>query len=270
MKWKQLRVMGLGGAVSLALLLGYQAGRAYAEGAPATSAVAYSGTLLKGGVPVSGNVRIGARLWSIAFGESEEARCTVGAANFVVDASGRFRLPLDICLGAINENPELWLELEVNGEVLSPRAKLGAVPYALQAANATKVTHVSGQKKLTLQGRFCGLTAPVDGRLGLEAGKAGFPVAKGLCEKVQGCSVTAHVCLAEEVARLQQLDRALPSTVGWLATGIAAQGADGLLCTANDCGGFSDNDNETCGSVWTGTTVTSQRCNSPAPLLCCD
>jgi hypothetical protein len=248
-----------------------------AEGAPAVAALTYSGTLLNDGVPVSGLKRVGAALWATSHsGGTTEPECTIPQVELALDAMGRFRLPLDSCVKAIRTKPDLWLELQIEGAVLSPRAKLGAVPYATEATNATRVTQQSGARKLTLQGQYCGVTPPVDGRLNLAAAGAGYATAKGLCEVACQGSATAHVCMAEELVRIQQLGARCPETPGWIATGIATMGSDGAQCTANDCQGFTSNEGPSggspgaCDSVWTGQTVTTQSCHQSVPLLCCD
>jgi hypothetical protein len=271
------RIMALAGAILVGLVAILRPSALHAEGAPTTAAIIYAVTLLNGGVPVSDPTEIGVTLWStLRGGGTTEMKCEIKPTSLQVDASGRFRIPLDSCRTAIRSNPDLWLELQVKGTVLYPRIKLGAVPYAQEAGNAARATFQLGARKLTLQGQFCGATAPVDGRLDPEAGGGGFPAAKSLCEVACSGSPTAHVCHAEELVRLQQLGAGMPMTTGWIATGIATMGSDGTQCVANDCEGFTSNQVPsggtlgTCGTVWTGRVVTTHSCGQPAPILCCD
>src|SRR5690606_3243713 len=52
---------------------------------------------------------------------------------------GRFQIPLDeSCTTAVGESADAWLQVIVDGESLG-RAKINAVPYALEATSATRV-----------------------------------------------------------------------------------------------------------------------------------
>jgi hypothetical protein len=47
------------------------------------------------------------------------------------------------------DDPDLWLEVEIAGEVLAPRTKLQSVAYALQCTNAETVTGIAGADLVT-------------------------------------------------------------------------------------------------------------------------
>jgi hypothetical protein len=62
-------------------------------------------------------------------------RCEVRSATTAV-AQGRFRVVLpDVCVAAVQANPDLYVEIEILGDAL-PRQKIGAVPYAVESGHA--------------------------------------------------------------------------------------------------------------------------------------
>lgn len=120
-------------AVSAVGVAGYKIGRARADGAPTMQPLYYSGVLDDGGRPVEGARSITVRLFDAAMGGT--AVCTTISPTAQV-SGGRFRVALDAaCAGAVQANPDLWAEVIVDA-VTFPRQKLGAVPYALEAARA--------------------------------------------------------------------------------------------------------------------------------------
>ncbi len=121
-------------AVSAVGVAGYKIGRARADGAPTMQPLYYSGVLEDGGRPVEGARSVTVRLFDAAMGGT--AVCTTISPTAQV-TGGRFRLALDAaCTGAVQANPNLWAEVIVDA-VTFPRQKLGAVPYALEAARAS-------------------------------------------------------------------------------------------------------------------------------------
>lgn len=126
-------VMGVA-AASACAVLGYSAMQVRAAGAPVTSPLIYSGVLEEDGKPVSGARMIGVKLHDAASGGAP--RCAVGPDPTAVKA-GRFSIVLDEeCASAVHELGDLWVEIDVDGQPLSPRAKIAAVPYALEASRA--------------------------------------------------------------------------------------------------------------------------------------
>lgn len=109
--------------------------RAYAAGIPATNALTYTGYLeTPDGKPVTSAVNLDVYVWSAAAAGSKV--CEVSVGN-VTPVAGRFQVSLpDACTTAVKGSPNLWLELRVDGSSLG-RSKLGAVPYAVEAAHAT-------------------------------------------------------------------------------------------------------------------------------------
>lgn len=112
---------------------GYRIGRARADGAPTMQPLYYSGVLEDSGRPVEGIRSVTVRLWDAA--TAGTTACTTVSPTTAVSA-GRFRLALDAaCAAAVQANPNLWAEVIVDTSTF-PRQKLGAVPYALEAARA--------------------------------------------------------------------------------------------------------------------------------------
>jgi hypothetical protein len=158
-----------------------------ATSSPSTTTVHYQGRLAdSSGQPVDGLVDLQFALYATdaagtpLWGPESHADVPVDGGLFGVflgGPSGGLPLPL---LGG-----DLWLEVTVDGEILSPRQRLGAVPYAMQAltvpdgaitSDKLAVTHwrvrddaeLSWQTALTGQfvtvpGIGFSYTAPVDG-----------------------------------------------------------------------------------------------------------
>jgi len=146
----------LGGVVVVGLVAAYFFGRAHAAGVPSTQPLFYAGTLTDmSGAPASGSHGFIVKLYTDA--TTTSAACTFASAATVT--SGRFRLQLDdTCTAAVHANPDLWLELTVDTQPF-PRAKLGAVPYALEAANASAVP-LSGISGVTPTTAWPGAVSP--------------------------------------------------------------------------------------------------------------
>ena len=133
------------GIIVLAVLAGlsgaFIAGRAVADGIPGTEPLNYAGTLLgASGTPLTGDHAILLRLWSEL--EAGNVLCTRPEAVVTLEL-GRFSLPLpDACADSVKNNPDVWVEVVVDSVSLG-RAKIGAVPYAIEADHATRATNVA-------------------------------------------------------------------------------------------------------------------------------
>ena len=154
---------------------------------PSTTTVHYQGRLAdSGGIPLDGPIDMEFALYASdsdltpVWGPEMHAGVPVDDGLFAVSLGGPSGgLPTSLLGG------NLWLEVTVGGETLSPRQQLGAVPYAMQAltvpdgaitSDKLAVTHwrvrddaelswqtaVSGQF-VTVPGISFGYTAPVDG-----------------------------------------------------------------------------------------------------------
>jgi hypothetical protein len=141
---------------SAALVAAYFWGRAHASGVPASMPLYYSGYLTdSAGTPASDNHSFVVKLYSDS--TTSTAACTFAMVAPV--AAGRFRLQLDdSCATAVHENPDLFLELSVDSQPF-PRSKLGAVPYALESANAQAVPF-AGVSGITASTEWPGSISP--------------------------------------------------------------------------------------------------------------
>ncbi len=129
-KTTAMATMGMCAVVGIAA---YRIGRARADGVPTTSPLYYGGFLDDSGTPVTGPRNVTVRLWDMP--SAGTAVCTTVAPATPFN-NGRFRVELDpACATAVRASPDLWAEVLVDRTTL-PRAKLGAVPYALEAGRA--------------------------------------------------------------------------------------------------------------------------------------
>lgn len=112
-----------------------------AAGAPESGSLTYSGQLaLVDGSVVSGPKNIGLALFDAATAGTRV--CDAPSTSITVTA-GRFAVPLpDVCVTAIKANPNLWVEVQVDGGAIS-RSKLAAVPYAIEASRAVSALTAS-------------------------------------------------------------------------------------------------------------------------------
>ena len=107
--------------------------------------VDYQGLLLdSGGTPVNGAVDMSFEIFDAPTGGSSqwsESHVDVQVVDGVYDVTLGQTVPLTAALLA---GGSLYLEIEVEGETLSPRERLVAVPYALRSAHAESVEAVGG------------------------------------------------------------------------------------------------------------------------------
>ncbi len=122
------------GALTCAALLCVPV-QAQADGIPQDDTLFYTGVLeTNAGNVVTGDYIISVKLFSDGSGGTELCQTTPSGSTSVV--SGRFRIALSSnCVDAVSNNSNVWVEVSVDGGVLG-RAKLGAVPYAVESANA--------------------------------------------------------------------------------------------------------------------------------------
>jgi len=122
---------------------------ASAGGVPDSEIMSYTGALLdSSGVPAKQPMQIQVGLYaSKKVGAPAKCLSKVGTTKA---GTGRFRLDLGMaCAKAVHDHPNLWAEVVVGSttKVPLPRVKLGAVPYALEAASAVSA---GGQLKAKL------------------------------------------------------------------------------------------------------------------------
>lgn len=92
----------------------------------------YQGQLTQLGEPLAGAVDLKFRLYDAAM-NGEQVGDELAADRFAAfDADGRFTIDLAFGKGVFDGTP-LWLEIEVNGIILSPRQPIRPSPYAIRA-----------------------------------------------------------------------------------------------------------------------------------------
>lgn len=125
--WGVVTMVSAAGAVG-----GYCLGQAHAEGIPQIAPLSYTGMLTDAsGTPLTGTREIRLEVAT----EDRLEHCETEAQNVALRA-GAFRIDLPpACVGLVKANPDLWVEVFVDGTSLS-RSKLGAVPYAIEADRA--------------------------------------------------------------------------------------------------------------------------------------
>jgi hypothetical protein len=127
-----------GGALLLLLTgvpIAYFAGGARAAGIPATQALTYSGVLTDAaGAPLTGTMPVQIALFDAATAGNQVC-VTLSVPQTLVAGAFQMALP-DTCTTAVRANPDLWVEILVSGSPIG-RTKLGAVPYAVAAAEAS-------------------------------------------------------------------------------------------------------------------------------------
>lgn len=147
MKARTMGALALSGALLLAL--GYRVGRARADGIPRTTPLLYGGFLEEGGAPVTGTRDITLRLWDAASGGLLACAETTAAATPVT--AGEWRVAIDAsCVEAVRRSPDLWVETLVGGTSFG-RTKIGAVPYAVEAARAAGASGALATQLAALQ-----------------------------------------------------------------------------------------------------------------------
>jgi hypothetical protein len=127
----------IAGGASAVIGAAFVAGRAWAVGVPATGALTYSGRLEDAaGAPLTGSRNLQISFWDAKPAGTGTKLCETPSAPVSLEA-GRFSITLpDKCASAVKDKSDLWVEILVDGSAL-PRTKLGAVPYALEAARAS-------------------------------------------------------------------------------------------------------------------------------------
>jgi len=269
------------GAVTLLLAagfgLGYLVNRARASGIPAAQALTYSGVLTDtAGTPLTGSKNILVQFYDAA--TAGNTLCTVGPSALTL-AAGAFQVPLpDTCTAAVHASPDIWIDVFVDGASVG-RAKLGAVPFAVEAdhaSTAAQATAAAQSGRLLLKkgtqtlsvGPYCGSTPTTTGAFAATGGLTGYAAARSLC--TTACtSPTAHMCSAVEMTWTAQMGIALPPR-GWVASGALSQYSAGGY--VGDCIGWTSTAVTAAGGLVgpTGYFADYSACNVSYPILCCD
>ena len=134
------RGMGAGAvalAVGVAAWINLRSTRATADGTPTASPLVYSGLLEDNGDLVNGSHTVQIILWNHSTNAAEANRVCTTTANDTPVVEGRFRVTLDdACADGVASEPDVWVQVLVDAVSLG-RTKMGAVPYALEAARAS-------------------------------------------------------------------------------------------------------------------------------------
>jgi hypothetical protein len=132
----QRRWFALGALTALTLSVGVSVARA---SLPADAdALVYSGVLEQDGVLVnSEELAVRVEVYNVATaGAAGEALLCAGEDQAASVVSGRFRIALPDCPAPLRGAADAFVEVKVNGTTVGPRARVGAVPFALQAGEA--------------------------------------------------------------------------------------------------------------------------------------
>jgi hypothetical protein len=151
-KRNKLVLVALSVVMAAAVTVAYRAGRARASGIPAMQALTYSGVLTDAnGTPLSGQKNVQILLYNAATGGNPVCATTPMALTLV---GGAFQITLpDACATQAQAGPDLWLDVVVDGGSLG-RTKLGAVPYAIEAMEAS-CGPTTGQAMVDTGAGFC-------------------------------------------------------------------------------------------------------------------
>jgi len=196
-----------------AISIGYLAGRARASGIPATQALTYSGVLADpNGTPLTGSKNIQILLYTAATGGTPACSTTPTAITLV---GGAFQITLpDSCTAQVQAGPDTWVDVVVDGGSLG-RTKLGAVPYAVEAMEAS-----------------CG---PVSGQAMIDTG-AGFCIdsADRAAETAYGSAIATCAGEGKVLCSFTQLCTAISRNVGNLKPSVGYRIADLMFYTGNN------------------------------------
>jgi hypothetical protein len=127
-------------SLTLGLAAGtFSLGRSWASGVPTTGALIYSGSIDGPDGPIVGQP-IEVRFW--ATDGAAQPLCVADDAARVLWHDDRFSVDLpDACAEAVHANADIQVEVLLGDERTSlGRSRLGAVPYALEAARASQAT----------------------------------------------------------------------------------------------------------------------------------
>lgn len=177
-----------GGALLLLVCapVAYLAGRARAAGIPAAAALTYSGVLTDAtGTPMTGSVPIQIAVWDAATAGNQIC-ATVSTPQTLVGGAFQVTLP-DACTTAVHTNSDLWVEVLVSGLAIG-RTKLGAVPYAVVAAESS-CGPTSGPAMVDTGAGFCidGADRGVESAYGSAVGSCANE-GKVVCSFIQLCT----------------------------------------------------------------------------------
>lgn len=135
--------------LSACLGLAYGLARVQADGAPQAQPLWYSGSVSDAdGKPLDSNYNVTLRLFERQQPQAGELPACEADAKSTRIARGRFRIDVSSCSAALKANPDLYAELTIGDDVNAgkpfERAKIGAVPFALEAQHALSASKAEG------------------------------------------------------------------------------------------------------------------------------
>lgn len=159
---RQTKWLLLGWVLTCSATAGYAIGISRADGIPGSGALTYSGLLEdESGTPLTGNKDIQVLLWDAVSGGNK--LCETSSQAMALD-KGRFEVVLpDDCVDQIKTESDTWVEVVVDGEALQ-RAKISAVPYAVEAGHAMSAASATGaleQRVAALENQSSGKVAGI-------------------------------------------------------------------------------------------------------------
>lgn len=139
-------------ATALLMIAGaavFVGGRVWAGGIPVSDALTYTGTLEDAtGKPLTGEHYIELKLWHDANSDAEPADCASKSEKKTL-ISGHFSVLLSAaCRDTFARHSDVYVELIIDGATLG-RAKLGAVPYAVEADHAVLADNARSAESAT-------------------------------------------------------------------------------------------------------------------------
>jgi hypothetical protein len=230
-----------GGALSLAaaFAIGYWVSGARAAGIPGTAPLTYSGILTDmNGAPITGQKNLLIQLFGQASGGTALCGSTAAMVTLV---GGAFQVPLgDNCTAVVHSTPDLWVDVLVDGGPVG-RAKLGAVPYAVEADTAQNAVAPAPNSTLamalqTLQSGLQNLQANVS-QIVCPAGF--YRAGPNLCIESGGLHVGASMYTSGSTAGAESTCRALNAHVCTrteMYQACAAVGTNGIPADFNPYG----------------------------------
>lgn len=132
----------LGGAVTTSLMRHLDS--ASADVPPVAQRLFYSGVLIDGTTPVTGQRNIGVRFFDMAVGGTQLCAAPIQQVDVT---QGAFRANVSTCGDELAGAIDAFVQVEVGVDTIPPigvaRPRVGAVPYAAQALSATQAATLS-------------------------------------------------------------------------------------------------------------------------------
>ncbi len=229
-----------------ALLLGLAVLLSSATASAVPDTMTFSGRLSTSSGPVDGSVNVIFRIFSAATGGSPvwtETRNGVGADNGLVFVELGQITPLD---EVVFDDAQVFLEIQVGTETLTPRIAINSVPYAIRAGSAGSADTLGG-------------TIGPDDVISTVTGGAGVQVATGANSATVGLSTSG--CSGGEVWKYDGSAWSCEADANTTYTGAGAIAVAGTTISLSTSGCVAGEVWKYNGSAWScetdaGTTYT--------------